>query len=269
MATVNCSTIKELFVDGITENTSSQKIGEACVVSLPIPTVDGRYVDIFIEPRAANLFLLHDGGKAFNELILQGADVTEASERRLSMLATAYAVAWSDEMFQSVCKIDRVYQMAMAIGMCSSIAVSDLSAHFASVEEEPVREQADVALRHWAKKRAKITRNEPVEGTIKQHNFDFVARSKGFLPIAISVLSPGGSPLGAAERFGFKVQDISSPTVQAWPKIVVQARAELWTNPARKILERCSTDIIPIRSNEMLRKTAMSEIMDQALRKTS
>lgn len=270
MATVNCSPIREMFLAGVSENTTAQNFRDtSCVVSVAIPTVDGRNVDIFIEPRNADFYLVHDGGKAFNEMILQGEQVTAATEQRFTMIAKAYGVNFLDEMFQGACKIDRLYSVAIGVAMCSSIAVADLACHFQSTEDEPVRDQVEVALRAWAKRHAKLSRDEKIIGTIKQHTFDFVARAKGQVPICISVLSPGSSSVGTAERFGFKVQDISGTKVKEWPKLVIEARADAWSKPARRIIDKCADLVVSVRSDEAISIPAINKAMAQLQRKAA
>jgi hypothetical protein len=269
MGSVNCSTIRDLFTSNIAEQTTVQQVGSLCIVTLAIPTIDARFVDVYVEPRNADFFLVHDGGKALNELILQGVSITDRMERRFSALARGLGVNWSDETFQLGCKIDRLYSVAMAIGMCSAIAVTELVGHTESIEEEPVREQTDHALRQWGGRKVKITRDEIVRGKLMQHEFDFVARSKHNRPISVNVLSPGSAALGAAQRFGFKVQDIEKTEAALWPRVVVQARAESWTLKANNLLQLCADFVLPIRSSEMVLPPLISEAMEMVLRKKS
>src|ERR1700683_2418710 len=43
-------------------STVAEQIGDTCVITLPIPTVDGRVVGVFVESRVGDYFLVSDGG---------------------------------------------------------------------------------------------------------------------------------------------------------------------------------------------------------------
>ena len=81
MSATKCQSVRDAMVAYLLETTVGEQIGDVCVVTLPIPTIDGRFVDVFVESRIGDYLLVHDGGKAANELILQRADPQPSDKR--------------------------------------------------------------------------------------------------------------------------------------------------------------------------------------------
>jgi hypothetical protein len=263
MLKIECSGIKDSLVGYLSSHVAAQQIGETCVVTLPIETLDKRWVDVFIEPRVKDFYLIHDGGKAINELILQGMKITPAVERGLSLVAKRFGVSYSDEMFQTGTKLADLPTRVYAVGMSSALAMANLLEHVAEVEEEPVEGRIGTLLNRWGKNRAKVTENVRVSGEIKEHTFNFLVspRHKG-VPIGVSVLHPTAGALAAAERFGFKAKDLTGTSVGKWPRVAIEDKAEIWSPEARKIVKSCANFVIPIRSGERPTFEQISEALD-------
>ena len=105
MSHTNCHSIKSALAAHLATHISVEQINDMCVISLPFETIDRRWVEVFVEPRAADYFWIHDGGKAINELILQGMKVTPSVERGLTMIASRFGISYSEEMFQTGAKM--------------------------------------------------------------------------------------------------------------------------------------------------------------------
>lgn len=265
--TVICNSVRDATLQYMAERTRVEHLRNLCVLTLPVRTIDGRLVDVFIEQRVGDLFLVHDAGKAANELILQGVSITPSISRDCERIAKAFGGTWSDEMFQSGCKLGEISSVALSVAMCSSLAMVNLLEHVEESGEEPVHEQIGVALRNWNKRRpVKATIREHVEvaGAWKQHAFDFVAypKGKGADPIAISVLSPSVSAISAAERFAFKAKDVEGTPVAKWKQVAVTARAETWSSPARNLVAKCSDAVIQLTSGETPTIETIAESLD-------
>jgi len=99
MSVFQCQSIRDSLAAYLLESTIAEQIGDACVITLPIPTVDGRVVGVFIEPRVGDYFLVNDGGKAVNELILQGIKITDSVKEYLAALARNFDIVYTNEMF--------------------------------------------------------------------------------------------------------------------------------------------------------------------------
>jgi hypothetical protein len=262
-----CQSVRDSLAAYLLGATIGDQVGDTWVVTLPIPTIDGRFVDVFIEPRLADYFLVHDGGKAANELILQGVKITDSVKDYFSEVAKRLGVSYADEMFQSGGKQGDLSQIILAVGTCSSLAMGQLVGHVAVATEEPTRGKFEQALRHWAKKRASVTSDVAVNGRRAKHQFDFVAAPKAgrHAPIAVSVISHGGNPLGAAQRFGFKAADLDSTPYEKWPRVAIEDRSELWSPEAKNIVRSCADVVIEIPSGSRIDAHLVAENMDRLL----
>ena len=269
MSVSKCQFVKDSLVAYLLQTTVSEQIGDTCVVTLPIPTIDGRFVDVFVESKIGDYLLVHDGGKATNELILQGVKLTETVKDHFSELAKRLNVSYVDEMFQSSGKQENLQQMIVWVGTCSSLAMGQLVGHITPAIEEPTRDKFGNALRYWGRKKVKVSSDVPVEGKRSNHRFDFVAAPKtgGNLPIALSVISPGGNPLGAAQRFGFKAADLDSTKYQNWPRVAIEDRSELWTPEAKNIVRNCADVVIEIPSGSTIDARLVAQNLDGLLRR--
>ena len=252
MPTTDCLSIEHLMKSYLSSHVGVQQFGETCVVSLPIETFDKRWVGVFVEPRAKDYFLLHDGAKAVNELILQGMKITPTIERSLSLIASRFGVVYQDEMFQTGSKIDSLAARAYAVGTASALAMANLLEHVPVIEEEPIETKVGMLLSRWSRTRAKLTQNVTAKGEIKQHTFNFlVSPRNGAQPIAISILHPTGGALAAAERYGFKSKDLEKTPYGKWRRIAIKDKAELWTPEANNIIRRCANSEIAFRSGDV------------------
>ena len=250
MRTANCQSIKESVLAHLTGCTSVERSGDLCIITLPVQTVDDRLVDVFVEMRNQDFYLVHDAGKAANELILRGLNITASMHRHYAQLSQRMGVQWADEMFQSGCKSSAIAATAMAVAQCSSIATMDLMSLNNEPEEEGYRQQFGSALRTWSRSRASVKSQIPVKGEWRQHTFDFVAYPKHGMPIAINVISPAGSAIGAADRAAFRYKDLAGTTYDTWKKVLVQTHAETWSKASSELLGKCSSLVIPINTGE-------------------
>jgi hypothetical protein len=264
MIDLKCHSIKRSLLEYLAGATAVEQVGDSCVATLPIPTVDGRLVDVFIESRMGDYFLVHDGGKALNELILQGVKITPSITEHFEALAARFRVSYAGEMFKMSGKPAEVQSMILAVGMCSGLAVGQLVGHVATLVEEPLREQFGHALRGWARKRFKISGDVTVQGGNYQHKFDFVAYPKKSQEeaIAMTVLAPGSNPLGTAQRFGFKVLDLQSTPYAKWRRVAVEGRAEQWTPEAKTLIRRFADTVIEIPQDSKIDSNLVRENLD-------
>jgi hypothetical protein len=239
------------MVQFLAERTAAEAHRNLCVLTLPIRTFDNRLVDVFIEERQADFYVIHDAGKAANELILHGGNITKSVSERFTRMAARFGISWRGEMFTAGCKFPLIAHTALSVAMCSATATVDLLDICPVAEEETVREQFGDALRSWSRKRLKIKEGLPASGEWKQHSFDFVAYPKVGPPIAINVLTPSGNAISTAERAAFRSRDLERTKFGAWKKVSVEAGSELWSRPARELVAKCSDMVIAIGSGEI------------------
>lgn len=264
MQIANCTSIKQLMDEYLSVQTEVQQLEDTCVITLPLQTLDQRFVDVFIEPRGAgDYFLVNDGGKAVNELILQGMKITQSIEKNFGIYASRFKVAYTDEMFQTGAKLAGIPKAANAVAMCSALAMTEILEYVPQVEEETIEGQLGTILRKWGKKRAKITEKVKVNGELKQHQFDFLISPPRKQPVAISILNPTNGALSAAERFGFKVKDLTGTPFAKWRRIAFETRAEVWSIDARRIVEKCADVVIPVLTEERPTYQVVGEALDR------
>jgi hypothetical protein len=222
-------------------------------------------VDVFIESRSGDYFVVHDAGKAANELILQGVNLTPSIENNCHKLAERFSAQWSEEMFQVRCKIEHLNAAILGIAMCSSLATVFLLDHTADTGEDEIREQFGAALKTWSKKRARVKERVLIAGQWKQHNFDFVAYPKNAEPIAISVLAPSGSSISVADRAAFRARDLEETPFSKWRRVIVETRCESWTGPAKNLLAKCCDLVIEIPSGDVPQPEMIAASLGQFL----
>src|SRR5262245_24721389 len=121
-----CQSIRDSIVRFVVEHTVVEEMRNLCVATIPIPTVDGRLVDVFIEIKIGDSMLVHDGGKAANELIIQGIELTDAINHSCSLLASTFGVCWRDETFEANCKPESLNRAVMGVATCSALATFHL-----------------------------------------------------------------------------------------------------------------------------------------------
>lgn len=251
MPVTNCLSLKELILQHLAERTSVETLGNLCVLTLPVRTFDNRLVDVFVQPRQADYFLVHDAGKAANEIILRGMNITESMKIRFERMAASFGIHWAEEMFQAGCKLPGVAAKALAVATCSAAASVELLESVPEEVEEGVRKQFGHALRVWGRSRAKIKTDQPAIGQWKQHSFDFVAYPRAGQPIAINILNPSGGPISVAERAAFRARDLEGTPFGIWRKVAVRSEAECWTRPSRELINKCSDAVIELNSGQL------------------
>jgi len=272
MMALNCQTTRESLMRYLAGATKVGHVGNTCVATLPIPTVDGRLVDVFVETTLGDYYVVHDGGKAINELILQGINITDSVTDHFDELARRFKISFTDETFKATVRVPDVQAMILAVGMCSSLAMAQLVGHIPAATEEPIRSQFGHVVRGWAKRRFKVAGDVIVRGCYSRHRFDFVAYPKQATAhlrqakrtVAMSVLLPGSNSLAAAERFGFKTTDLQTTQYRNWRRVAVQGRSESWSGEAKALLQRCADVVIELPDESKLDKQALKEKLDLA-----
>ncbi len=263
MLNASCSTIKQAISDHLTSQVIVSKVSSLCIATLPIQTLDGRWVDVFIDPRTPDFFLVHDGGKAVNELILQGRKLTPAVEREMELLASRFGVAFSDEMFQTGTRMEGLARTVSSIGMCSAMALGQLLETVRIQPDERLHEDVHATLRQWSRNRARVQENVHVRGDLKKHDFDFTVAVRKGPTIAVSLLNPTAGALSAAERFGFKAQDLNGTPAGKWKRLAIQTKAEVWSHDAKRIVERFADQVVDIPSGSHTPAQVIADALDR------
>ena len=130
MAPSFCSSIKSAVVAAWTANTSVKTRGLTCVLTLPIQTLDGRFVEVFVEQKFGDSLLVHDAGKTVGELHVQGMHWTDSRRAILKGIAERFRVQLDERgVFQTLCKKNAVQQAVLAISQCASVGMFEAAQH--------------------------------------------------------------------------------------------------------------------------------------------
>src|ERR1700730_3245865 len=96
-----CSSLRDALLASIASEVEVTTVEKGCIVTLPLKTVDDRYVDVFVDPVLRSQFTyVHDGGKSTAELHAQGVHATETQESILKGIARSYGAHFQDGRFQ-------------------------------------------------------------------------------------------------------------------------------------------------------------------------
>src|SRR5687768_2862021 len=137
MATQNCRLVKADLARHLAKRVVVSSDKAQCAVSLPIQTLDGRYVEVFIQDKIGDFVLVHDGGQATAELFVQGIHLTETKRNTLSAIARRMGATFSDDVFEIACRREQSATAIMAIAQCASLAMFEVLSHVPAIEDEP------------------------------------------------------------------------------------------------------------------------------------
>jgi len=253
MATLNCRSIRETLLTYIGEQTDVIESTQSCVITLPIKTVDARWVDVYVDRRAADFFVVHDGGKTFSELISHGVKMSDARFALLIDLAQRFGATVRERSFVIGCKADGLQEAILAIAQCAGLGMFELLKHSPTYPDLPLYGTLRERLEAWARNRAKIDERVPVRGKTLQHEFDFVAHPlrKG-QTIAIKVLNPSYTPMITAKQYGFLALDVAQSEYRVWKRLVILARGDEWTPESVDLIEKHAQRVVSIRSQDLI-----------------
>ena len=66
---MRCDSVRDSLLAAFAGDLEVTTSGDKCIVTLPLKTVDDRFIDVIVEPMPDSLFVyVHDGGKSTAEL---------------------------------------------------------------------------------------------------------------------------------------------------------------------------------------------------------
>ena len=232
-----CSSIKESFVAYLSEQTSVHDTGGDCIITVPMNTIDNRWVDITVESSGTNFFLVHDSGKSSDELFLQGLSLSSKKEDLLKLIANRYGVEISAGRFMVGCNSDHLQHSIWAVAHCSGLAMAEMLKHKPNVEDEAVKTAVGGIIRSWGGERgARVQQSVSVKGETSNHMFDFVTANQNG-SVAVNVLVPSSGAFSRAERYGFQGLDIRE-SYKAYKKMAILANPDVWSSEAKRIVSK-------------------------------
>lgn len=256
-----CHSIKDALIAYLGEFTDVVQDGEQCIVTVPIMTLDNRWVDITVEEKAPDSFLVHDAGKAVDELFLQGLPLSDSRLSVLHDIAFRHGIDLVDDAaFVAHCRRERLQQSIWTVAQCSSIAMGEILRHRAAVEEESFAGAVGQIVSSWGKEKGvSISSSIRAKGRTSQHTFDFVA-SRENLTVAINVLNPSSGPLAKAKGYGYQVLDLGGTSYDDWKKVAVLSKPDIWTPAARRIVSSMATRVVEFYGGDIGRRGVINSL---------
>ena len=225
-----------------------------CVVSLPIETLDGRFVDVYVEFKAGGHVEVHDGGKTVSELYAQGIHLTEP-KRRHTFYEAANRLGTHIDPEDTIRKIVHASDMCeaiLAVAQCASVAMHEVLYHKPAVQKMPVANMVRRTLTRWKTPDFDVHQKVRLKGasTRAQHAFDYVAVSTldAAACVAVQVLSTTYSPRVQTHMYGFLVLDIRGTEYDSWPRIAVVTNAARWHSSQLEQIDEWSSEMVAVTS---------------------
>jgi hypothetical protein len=254
MATMDCSSIKTSLIEYLQHEVDVAAFKGRCVVTLPIKTIDDRFVDVIVESRLEDYFLVHDGGKTLSELFSQGISLTDTRKSHLIELAKKFGAELQGDIFTMGCKAAGIQDSILAISHCASLAMFELLSHRPEFEEESLSSRVGRALKAWQPPYIiGIDRRVTVKGRKYPHNFDYVAvasSDNGHRTGAIKLLPPTYSGLVQAERYAYLALDLEPTIYNSWRRMAVVTKIETWPLKALAMVRDLSSATLELRTGE-------------------
>ncbi|HWB16701.1 MAG TPA: hypothetical protein VG538_09855 [Vicinamibacterales bacterium] len=253
MAASTCSSIKDELLKFFTAHASVVTRGSMCVLTLPVRTIDGRFVEVFVEEKLGDAVLVHDAGKTAGELHVQGLHWTTARRDLLRRVAERLGVTLDDRgVFQKACKRAAVSEAVLTISQCASVGMFEVVQHAPRIEEEPIAAQVKRVMSSWKPGFLDVVSNVRVSGRNGDHAFDAVAHHKDakHRTVAIKTLPYGYGAHVQADRYGFMVLDLKVTPFDKWQRLAVISQVERWPAAPLKLVRKLSADTLELRTGE-------------------
>lgn len=251
LTTKTCSALKDSLLDMFAQQVDVSTESGACVLTFPWKTVDGRYVEVHVEPTVTDYVIVHDGGNAVTELFLQGVHMSEARAGLLTGIARRYGASFSDNTFTIATRQDRVAEAILAIAQCTSVAMIDLVKHKPVIEDEVIAAIVRRTLKGYRPGEVDMRYRFIAKGE-SEHTFDAVAfpRMARRRPVAVKTLGTAYSPKIQSERYGYLALDLRDTAADEWPRLAVIAKVERWNPDELAVVRRHSTKTLELKTGE-------------------
>lgn len=245
------SDVKDLVARYLIENLrSSASSGQGSIITLPLKTIDDRWVSVIVEEKQRGYFLIHDGGKTDSELFCQGVTMSDVVEASNAGIAKKYGVSVEGSILQKACKTEDLAEGILAVAEASAAISVQLVSRLVELEAQEVEARVSETLSLWGEKDFEIKHEWEVKGKYSSHVLDFVALAKktSMRRTASVDILPRTSPLRRAKEYGFMLLDIrSEPEYREWASLAVIVGAGDWSKPALKIVKEIASGTMEVR----------------------
>lgn len=264
-----CSDIKDLVAQYLLDNLrASASFGGGCAITLPIKTLDDRWVSVIVEPRY-DYYFVHDAGKTDSALFSHGIKMSDADEQFNVAVAAKYGVEIREKVIQKMCRRDELCGTILALAESSAVMTAQLiSSRLIEIEVQEMQGVVLEALRLWKPEDVIIDQNVEIQAGFSTHRLNFVAKSRSRRTATINILPPS-RPRDRAERYGFMRLDMQrTDEFKDWASGAVILGVEAWTKPALEIVKRLADTTVELTSNTQSEVEAHIPAMMEHLRAT-
>jgi len=238
-----CFSIRESFLTYLSEYTVAHDSDGDCVLTVPINTIDNRWVDVTVEDLGNGVYRVHDAGKASDELFLQGVPLSDKKFDVMQLIANRYAVHVDNGSFMLECKAEDIQHSISAVAHSSAMAMTELIRHRPSQEDETVKSEVGKIIYEWGTQhKYRVVRDLEVAGDTTDHKFDFLVADE-LHHVAVNVLNPGQNSLARAQRYGFQGFDLAH-NYATYKNLAVLANPQVWSQNARGIVTKIASRTI-------------------------
>src|SRR4029078_5025267 len=135
----HCSSARDALVAFFSSFTEVTAVDGRCVITLPLRTVDDRYLDVYLDEKLADYVIVHDGGNSMSELFVQGIHVTDSQAAQFKAIARRFGATFNAGIFQIACAPGESIERAIfAVAQCASLAMFEVINHQPNIEDEPL-----------------------------------------------------------------------------------------------------------------------------------
>ena len=256
MAPTDCRSFREALLGYLGHELEVNAFENQCVLTLPLKTLDDRFLDVYIEAHPPDYLVVHDGGRTTAELFVQGIHLNRNKEELFKEIARRYGANYGDGSFVLGCKPSNAQDAILAIAQCASLAMHEVLTHKPDFAEEQPSLIVKRTLDSWKPDHVELKHRLSVRGQTPgaTHTFDSVAFSKlsGNRAVAVKALALGYGPPVQADRYGFLVLDIRGTEYDKWQRLAVVSKAEQWPANVLKQVRSLSAKTLEVRSGDDL-----------------
>lgn len=244
----SCRTLKQSLLDFLGGRVEVSFEEGACLVTLPLKTLDNRYITVYVEQTATNRLQVHDGGDTVAELFLQGMNLTNSRAEVLRAIAKRYGVSFADNSFMTWAAPGLVNEAILTIAQCATSGMHDILKHAPASDEERVTTLVKKTLLANPPRDTHVQIGAEVKGgSGRNHKFDAVVVPFEMATrqiVTVKALPVSHPPHLLADSLLGLSLDLKNTPYGRWRKLTVVPRAERWPREHLDAVREVSDDTI-------------------------
>jgi hypothetical protein len=249
-----CRSLKQSLLEFLGSRVEVSVDEGACVVTLPLKTLDNRYVTVYVDRTATDRLLVHDGGDATAELFLQGVKLTETKLATLRSIAKRYGASFANNSFTVAATPGMLNEAVLTIAQCATTGMYDLLKVVPVFDEERVAALVKKTLERNPPPNMHVQFGASAKGGAgREHKFDAVVlpfQDHDLRTVAIKTLGTAYPANVQSERFLGMALDLRETSFGRWQKLTVIPRADAWELKYLKTVRDLSDDTIELRTGD-------------------